>query len=41
MFRPVVCHSMSGTLMPIFEGFFFFFIFFFLLKQLMNLLTRG
>ena len=29
MFRPVVCHSMSGTLMPIFEGFFFLYLFFF------------
>ena len=40
-FRPVIWHSMSGTLMQISEGFFHFFIIFCLLKQLMNLLTRG
>ena len=42
-FRPVISHSMSGTLMPIFEGFSLLFNYFyvFLLKHLMNLLTRG
>ena len=41
MFRLVVCHSMSGKYMPIFEVILIFFIIFVLLKQLMNLLTRG
>ena len=46
MFHPVVFHSMSGTLISIFEGFFINILlsydsFFFLLKHLMNLLTRG
>ena len=42
-FRPVVSYSMSGTFMPIFEGFFFiiFHHYNLLLKHLMNLLNRG
>ena len=39
-FRPVVFHSMSGTLISIFEGFFYY-CNLCLIKHLVNLLTRG
>ena len=41
-FRPVVCHSTSGTLRSILAIFFLLLYYiFFLLRRLMNILTRG